>query len=291
MTTPNGFVPAVPQPMPYGTQIIPIATNDCWIRDYGPSFVRNPADGSIHGVNWRYNAWGGKYQPHDQDAPSALPGEGVHHGLQHDVGHVHEGGDRHHVAREAHGQGEAPGPHGPQHGLGDAKDTPRGLEHLSEEEILELTYVTLTYELHATMCRALRLEYDDVDERDRRFTTGERTPEGFYVTRAGMEQAISRGLAYAPNDIDRNHGRTHSGRGLDDGADFLLRELSRVDGVEPRGATPTPHDLDLSGPVTKVEAGGLQDLRYAVGNATESGRIGCMYSANAVAANAMAPER
>jgi alkylhydroperoxidase family enzyme len=38
-------------------------------------------------------------------------------------------------------------------------------EHLSEEEILELTYVTLTYELHATMCRALRLEYDDVDER------------------------------------------------------------------------------------------------------------------------------
>ena len=37
--------------------------------------------------------------------------------------------------------------------------------HLSEEEILELTYITLTYELHATMCRALRLEYDDVGER------------------------------------------------------------------------------------------------------------------------------
>ena len=37
--------------------------------------------------------------------------------------------------------------------------------HLSEEEILELTYITLTYELHATMCRALRMEYDDVDER------------------------------------------------------------------------------------------------------------------------------
>jgi alkylhydroperoxidase family enzyme len=37
--------------------------------------------------------------------------------------------------------------------------------HLSEEEILELTYITLTYQLHATMCRALRLEYDDVDER------------------------------------------------------------------------------------------------------------------------------
>lgn len=37
--------------------------------------------------------------------------------------------------------------------------------HLSDEEILELTYVTCTYEMHATMSRALRLEYDDVDER------------------------------------------------------------------------------------------------------------------------------
>ena len=37
--------------------------------------------------------------------------------------------------------------------------------HLSDEEILELTYITTTYEMHATMSRALRLEYDDVDER------------------------------------------------------------------------------------------------------------------------------
>jgi alkylhydroperoxidase family enzyme len=36
---------------------------------------------------------------------------------------------------------------------------------LSDEEIIELTYITCTYELHATMCRALRLEYDDVEER------------------------------------------------------------------------------------------------------------------------------
>ena len=36
---------------------------------------------------------------------------------------------------------------------------------LSDEEILELTYITCTYDLHATMCRALRLEYDDVEER------------------------------------------------------------------------------------------------------------------------------
>ena len=36
---------------------------------------------------------------------------------------------------------------------------------LSEEEILELTYVVCLYEMHATMCRALRLEFDDVEER------------------------------------------------------------------------------------------------------------------------------
>jgi len=38
----------------------------------------------------------------------------------------------------------------------------------------------------------------DVDSRDREFTTGDRTVEGFYNVRQGLEQAISRGLAYAP---------------------------------------------------------------------------------------------
>ena len=37
-------------------------------------------------------------------------------------------------------------------------------QHLSDEEILEFTYITATYAMHATMSRALRLEYDDVDE-------------------------------------------------------------------------------------------------------------------------------
>jgi isocitrate lyase len=38
----------------------------------------------------------------------------------------------------------------------------------------------------------------DVDERDRRFTTGVRTAEGFYEVDNSLEAAISRGLAYAP---------------------------------------------------------------------------------------------
>jgi isocitrate lyase len=38
----------------------------------------------------------------------------------------------------------------------------------------------------------------DVDERDREFCTGERTAEGFYRVNESLDQAISRGLAYAP---------------------------------------------------------------------------------------------
>jgi alkylhydroperoxidase family enzyme len=37
-------------------------------------------------------------------------------------------------------------------------------EHLSDEAILELTYVTCLYEMHATMARALRVEFDDRDD-------------------------------------------------------------------------------------------------------------------------------
>lgn len=54
--------------------------------------------------------------------------------------------------------------------VGDGGRTPEALfaalkAHLTDEEILELTYTTCLYEMHATMSRALRLEYDDVDER------------------------------------------------------------------------------------------------------------------------------
>jgi isocitrate lyase len=45
---------------------------------------------------------------------------------------------------------------------------------------------------------AATLLTSDVDERDAQFTTGERSPEGFYYVRNGMDAAISRGLAYAP---------------------------------------------------------------------------------------------
>ncbi len=37
--------------------------------------------------------------------------------------------------------------------------------HLSDEEILEFTYITMLYEMHAVMTRALKLEFDDVADR------------------------------------------------------------------------------------------------------------------------------
>ncbi|HEY2072094.1 MAG TPA: isocitrate lyase [Gaiellaceae bacterium] len=45
---------------------------------------------------------------------------------------------------------------------------------------------------------AAALLTSDVDEYDREFVTGERTAEGFYRVRDGLDQAISRALAYAP---------------------------------------------------------------------------------------------
>ncbi len=49
-----------------------------------------------------------------------------------------------------------------------------------------------------TDAEAADLLTSDVDENDKQFCTGERTPEGFYRTKPGLEQAISRGLAYSP---------------------------------------------------------------------------------------------
>ncbi|MBN9460385.1 MAG: isocitrate lyase [Burkholderiales bacterium] len=52
--------------------------------------------------------------------------------------------------------------------------------------------------LARTDAEAADLLTSDVDENDRPFLTGERTVEGFFRTRNGFEQSVSRGLAYAP---------------------------------------------------------------------------------------------
>lgn len=54
--------------------LLPIRHNDAWLRDNGPTFLKGE-DGELAGVNWKFNAWGGKYSPWDLDdevAPQIL---------------------------------------------------------------------------------------------------------------------------------------------------------------------------------------------------------------------------
>jgi isocitrate lyase len=55
-----------------------------------------------------------------------------------------------------------------------------------------------TVVLARTDANAADLLTSDIDPNDKPFVTGERTSEGFYRVRNGIDQAISRGLAYAP---------------------------------------------------------------------------------------------
>ncbi len=46
--------------------VIELPIDDCWIRDSGPTFVTQ-GDGQVSGVSWRFNAWGGKHSPWNND--------------------------------------------------------------------------------------------------------------------------------------------------------------------------------------------------------------------------------
>lgn len=84
--------------LPGAIRVVELSSNDAWMRDVGPTFVRNSA-GVIRGVDWIFNAWGGLggglYFPWDQDdlvagkvleienkdryrAPFVLEGGGIH---------------------------------------------------------------------------------------------------------------------------------------------------------------------------------------------------------------------
>ena len=50
-----------------GIEIVAVELDDSWARDSGPVFVSD-GRGGVAGVHWRFNAWGNKYRPHDNDA-------------------------------------------------------------------------------------------------------------------------------------------------------------------------------------------------------------------------------
>ena len=75
-------------------ELLPIEHNDAWLRDNGPTFIINE-QGERAGVNWQFNAWGGKYAPWDLDnavAPQVLEHFNV---KQFDAPLVMEGGSFH----------------------------------------------------------------------------------------------------------------------------------------------------------------------------------------------------
>jgi agmatine deiminase len=53
-----------------GVSCLPMAHDDSWMRDIGPSFLID-GKGGLAGVDWRFNAWGEKYEVYDQDAAVA----------------------------------------------------------------------------------------------------------------------------------------------------------------------------------------------------------------------------
>ncbi|MHB8127091.1 MAG: agmatine deiminase family protein [Desulfitobacteriaceae bacterium] len=75
-------------------ECLSIEHSDAWLRDNGPTFLIND-QGDVAGINWRFNAWGGKYAPWDLDeqvAPQILR----YFGLQRfDAPLVMEGGSIH----------------------------------------------------------------------------------------------------------------------------------------------------------------------------------------------------
>ena len=76
--------------------------------------------------------------------------------------------------------------------------TREAVEKLVAARLAADLYGVPTLLVARTDAEAADLLTSDVDDRDRPFCTGERTQEGFYRTKPGLEQAISRGLAYAP---------------------------------------------------------------------------------------------
>src|SRR6516165_1461907 len=76
--------------------------------------------------------------------------------------------------------------------------TQHAIKHLIAARLAADICDVPTILLARTDADAANLLTSDVDERDKPFVTGERTSEGFYRVRAGIDQAIARAVSYAP---------------------------------------------------------------------------------------------
>jgi isocitrate lyase len=76
--------------------------------------------------------------------------------------------------------------------------TRAALTHLTAARLAADVFDVPTVVIARTDANAASLLTSDADERDKPFLTGERTAEGFHRVRAGIDQAIARGINYAP---------------------------------------------------------------------------------------------
>ena len=76
--------------------------------------------------------------------------------------------------------------------------TQEAVQKLNAARLAADTLGVPTVLMARTDAEAATLLTSDIDENDKPFVTGERTAEGFYRVRAGFDQAVARGLAYAP---------------------------------------------------------------------------------------------
>jgi len=76
--------------------------------------------------------------------------------------------------------------------------TPEAIQKLVAARLAADVMGVPTLIMARTDADSANLLTSDIDERDRAFCTGERTAEGFFQIRGGIESAIARGLAYAP---------------------------------------------------------------------------------------------
>jgi len=77
--------------------------------------------------------------------------------------------------------------------------TQQAVRHLIAARLAADVLAVPTVLIARTDAGAAKLVTSDVDPNDRPFLTGERTPEGFFVTKPGIASCIARGLAYAPH--------------------------------------------------------------------------------------------
>jgi isocitrate lyase len=76
--------------------------------------------------------------------------------------------------------------------------TQQAVRHLVSARLAADVLDVPTIIIARTDANAATLVTSDVDPVDRQFITGERTPEGFFRTKQGLDACIARGLAYAP---------------------------------------------------------------------------------------------